>query len=229
MRFKVSDSLLFWGHASWRAAIVSLWVYAASQQQHNRCWRLCALLASGLHRRSQATLEDPPMDDAHFDSLTRAFSNSPSRRQVSRALGGVALGALALLGVGDAEAGKKGKKKKKDKDKSGQTTECPQCPQCTQCPTPISCVGQPDDAPCDGGGKCYRGGCVGRPICTGFDVACQPGNTGSDVCCSGYCASGGSINGRCSRGNAGRACYATSDCQPDYICVGYRCQQTYVN
>ena len=163
------------------------------------------------------------MHSYRFDSFTSSLSKASSRRGASQALGALAFGALGLLGFADTHAAKKGKKGKR---KGQHKTDCPTC---QTCPTPISCIGQAADTPCDGGGKCYQGGCVGRPTCTGYNVTCQPGNTASSVCCSGYCASTGAPIGTCSRGNAGRACYETTDCQPDFICVGYRCQQKFVN
>jgi hypothetical protein len=140
-----------------------------------------------------------PMDGSQFDSLTRSLSDSFSRRDLARFLGGLALsGALALLGLTEAEGKRKKKKRKKRRAKS---------------PTPSPCQGQPDDAPCNGTGRCLGGVCNPEPQCIGAGGrACR---VGSD-CCSGTCSE------FCAMAAVGRQCVVAGDCVSGR-CLGYRC------
>src|SRR5215212_8860240 len=70
---------------------------------------LCAVPASGCHRRSQASLEDHDMDGSRFDALARALHEVRSRRGAFASLLG---GTVGLLGLAETTAKKKKKKKK---------------------------------------------------------------------------------------------------------------------
>src|SRR5215212_6298917 len=80
---------------------------------HNRRWRLSAVRAPSLHRRTQASPE-ATMDSDHFDALVRAFSEGTTRRRLTRLLGGLALGALLRPLASAAEKGGNGKGKSSD-------------------------------------------------------------------------------------------------------------------
>src|SRR5215211_974238 len=69
-----------------------------------RRWRLCAVLAPSLHRRTQA-ISEATMDANRFDALTCSLGQFVSRRATLRLLGGGGLGALLTrLGPGETEA-----------------------------------------------------------------------------------------------------------------------------
>jgi hypothetical protein len=153
------------------------------------------------------------MGGTRFDSLTRSLSNTPSRRHVTRSLGGVAVGALGGLGIAGAGAGKKGKRKKKNK--GGQ---------CPECPPALSCTGQTDDIPCNGTGKCLAGVCNPRPTCNSGTCG-PPSNTGDTGCCGGYCLGTGPTQpGVCRPGEVGHQCSSNAGCA-QHNCAGYRCQK----
>jgi hypothetical protein len=144
-----------------------------------------------------------PMDGSQFDSLTRSLSDSFSRRDLARFLGGLALsGALALLGLTEAEGKRKKKKRKKRRAKS---------------PPPSPCQGQPDDTPCNGTGRCLGGVCNPEPRCIG---AVGSSCLADSDCCSGRCGIGGS----CVLSTVGQPCFVAGDCYSER-CVGYRCAQ----
>lgn len=79
------------------------------------------------------------MDTGRFDDLLRSLSEPSSRRGIARAMGGLILaGSLgSLLGLTDAEAGKKKKRCK-----------CKACRTCKK----GKCKPQPDDTPLPGHG-----------------------------------------------------------------------------
>ena len=122
-----------------------------------------------------------------------------TRRASLLAAGAAGIAAIARSGA--AQAGKKGKK----------------------CKKPKSCLGRPNDAPCQGTGKCFQGACVGRPVCDKLGATCSPGNSTSAICCSGTCVNATTAPGVCGNGGGGRPCHETSDCQLPLTCVGYRC------
>src|SRR5688572_19862187 len=97
------------------------------------------------------------MHESRFDALARSLVFLRSRRT---ALGLVA--ALVIGGTGETVAKKKGKKRKK-KRKHAAVSPPPPPP-----PLPPPCLGQPDDAPCDGSGKCHRGVCNQPPACLDY-------------------------------------------------------------
>ena len=85
---------------------------------------LCAVLVPGLHRRSQATLEEFGMESARFDSLARAVVAARTRRHALTVLVGGTLGLLELTetsankGKGGKGGGGKGGGKNKNKNKN---------------------------------------------------------------------------------------------------------------
>jgi hypothetical protein len=58
------------------------------------------------------------MESDHFGALTRTLRQSPTRRDVSRALGVAPLDALGFLGIADIDAHKRGKKGKRGNKKT---------------------------------------------------------------------------------------------------------------
>jgi hypothetical protein len=140
------------------------------------------------------------MDGSRFDSLTRSLSETVSRRHLTRFMGMVALGgSLSLLGLAEAEAKRKKKRNRKKRGRTGSP--------------PSPCEGQPDDAPCNGTGRCLGGVCNPEPQCIGAGGrACR---VGSD-CCSGTCSE------FCAMAAVGRQCVVAGDCVSGR-CLGYRC------
>jgi hypothetical protein len=141
-------------------------------------WRLDAVLASGLHGRSQATQEAYAMDDPRFDTLSRAVSATPSRRATLALLAGLGLGALDLVPV---EARKSGKCK-------------PKCSECEKCKKGKKgkkgkCQPKAAGAPCTAfpGGACQNGTCVNLKAdeanCGSVGTVC----TANEVCQTGSC------------------------------------------
>ena len=194
---------------------------------------LGAVLASGLHRRSHATLEVHAMDSDRFDTLIRALTTTRSRRGAVRLLAGSALGSLLTVGTLSTEARKGGKKGKKGKVTichNGQTirvsksalkghkkhgdTDGP-------CPPPFTCGGHEDDGkPCGSGQQCSGGVCGTPPNCLRREAACTVG--GQPSCCSRIGCDAGSQT--CSAGGqAGDPCVFNNDCF-SVNCVGFICQ-----
>jgi hypothetical protein len=156
------------------------------------------------------------MDTGRFDDLLRLLSESPSRRGIARAMGGLILARSLgpLLGLTDGEAGKKKKRCK-----------CKACRKCKK----GKCKPQPDDTPCLGTGRCLKGQCNPLPICVRALDACPPEDSPVD-CCSGHCTDSPSFVGplappfvECSYSGAGAPCIDSDDCV-EGTCVGYRCQ-----
>jgi hypothetical protein len=130
------------------------------------------------------------MDSTAFDGLTRVLAGGMSRRGMTRTLGGLALGILAL-GPHPADAKKGGKKKSKKKSKNkgragqGQDPNSPQSPESPPPPPP-----PPPDPTCSDGIKnanetdidCGGGTC---PRCT-FGKTC----TSRGDCLSAFCSAG---------------------------------------
>jgi hypothetical protein len=146
------------------------------------------------------------MDSTQFTYLMRAFTVTPTRRDVARALTGLTLsGALASAWRDDGAAKKKKRKK------------------CGPCQTRRKgrCKGnKPDDAACNGDGRCFAGVCNPRPTCLGFGSSCQEGE-----CCSGTCLAGQF----CIAGVLDQPCFESSDCLPIpevLQCVAYHCRQS---
>src|SRR5688572_13477137 len=89
---------------------------------------LCAALAPGLPRRTQATLQDFSMDGGCFDRLARSLTNARSRRGALVALLG---GVLGRRGIAEADA-KKGKKPHGGRGTGGGKKTRPPCKKRTQ-------------------------------------------------------------------------------------------------
>jgi hypothetical protein len=172
------------------------------------------------------------MDDARFDSLTRALSTAGSRRAMGLILPGV-LALLAWSGAQDAAAKscRKIKDKKKRKKCLAQAVPPPPVPPPTVC-TP-TCAGKVcgDDGcggvcglACPAGEACVAGRCtcpVGTERCGADCVALCPGaglrNPETCGCCmpnqSLYCAVGSPSS--CCSGN----CFAYGGGVPN-LCIG---------
>jgi len=135
------------------------------------------------------------------DALAKILGAAGSRRGLARLLGRGALGGpVALLTLAEAEAKRK-KHKKRKKKRSGSASP------------PPPCQGQPDDAPCNGEGRCLGGVCNPEPQCIAAGgPACR---VGSD-CCSGMCSE------FCGLAAVGQPCVVAGNCI-SRKCVGYRC------
>ena len=208
---------------------------------------LCALLASGLHLRSQAILEDQVMDAHRFDRLTRSLTQTGSRRALATALAG-SLGLLGFARPDETVAGgkckpkcsecqtcKKGKRGKKGKCKAkAEGTGCSagscQSGQCVAAAVPVPppfCQGQPDGTECDVGKKCGGGVCATPPGCSSFGAGC----TGDPACCSARCSCADGdgdgncdgASGTCNPGVNGKPCNNDRDCTSAH-CVGFVCR-----
>jgi hypothetical protein len=131
-----------------------------------------------------------------FDDIARSLNGQASRRNIARALAGLALGGLLVprFRLDDAAAKKRHKKKKHNKKKKR--------PACTR-----SCAGKacgPDGCggscgPCDGNESCQSG------ICTTLSPTCTDGiknGSESDVDCGGSCPG-------CTEG---QTCASRNDC-----------------
>lgn len=138
------------------------------------------------------------MDADHFEDLLRSLA-APGSRRAALAAGAAAL--AALLGLAGADAKRKKQRRKKRRN---------------------PCAGRPDDAACDGTGRCLAGRCNPRPTCLGRGQTCAAGPTSG--CCSGRCLA---VNPPiCGTGGVGAPCYSSADCSdfPAPFCVGYRCR-----
>jgi hypothetical protein len=147
------------------------------------------------------------MDSTQFTHLMRALTETPTRRDIARALTGLTLsGALGSAWHDDAEA----KKKKRKKCGPCQTRKKGKCK-----------GAKPDDTTCNGDGKCFAGACIPRPTCLGYYGECYM----SGQCCSDVCV--GSL--LCLPSNLEQPCHVHSDCSstPTGLqCIAYRCRQT---
>ena len=203
-------------------------VYTAPQHP-NRRWRPCAVLALGLHRRAQASLEDSSMDAHRFDTIARTLIVAGSRRRaLAVALGGV-LGLGGRARPDDATAGGKCKPKcaeckKCKKGKNGKNGKCKPkangtacatgtCQQ-GRCVTPPFCADKPDLTDCGNGQKCSGGVCATPPTChVGGEPICAN-------CCPGIGCDG---SDHCACAPAGAACRTSPGCCTG-TCVGFSCQ-----
>jgi hypothetical protein len=135
------------------------------------------------------------MDGPQFDRLTRALRPNTSRRHALHSL--VSLGTAAGFAAGGYDVAAKRRRKKKKKQGN-------------------PCEGQPDDAPCNGSGRCFRGGCVPRPVCGDIQADCTDGST----CCSTNCHPG---YFHCVESLLGFPCYEDYECIFGAQCLAYRC------
>jgi hypothetical protein len=120
------------------------------------------------------------MDERTIDALSRVAAAARSRRNILRALGGSALGAvLARLGAVEADA--KPKKCKKPK-KPGQKCKLKNGAKC-KCSGGAHCKG--GVCTCPNGTEEIHGTCVPAPTCLENGADCSDGS--SAACCSGFC------------------------------------------
>jgi hypothetical protein len=145
------------------------------------------------------------MNSPHFDNLLRSLSAAASRRGLLTGLKSGLLTALPLTLAVDEAVGKKRKRRKKKRR-----------PGAAKVPPP-PCQGQPDDAPCEGGGRCLGEVCNYAPQCIG---AAGSSCLADSDCCSGRCGFGGF----CVLATVGQPCFVAGDCYSER-CVGYRCAQ----
>lgn len=135
------------------------------------------------------------MDADHFDAITRAVGGS--RRRLVVNLSGLALGALApLLGLADAEAGKKKdkKKRKRKRDRFDDIFDPDGCGyfaslcggQCCNWGVGQSCCN--GQVCCPSGKKCCGSRCCDYCSPEGICGICPP-CTPPDTCINGYCKS----------------------------------------
>jgi hypothetical protein len=163
-------------------------------------------LAPGLHRRSQATLEDKGMDGTRFDSLTRSITALGNRRDLSRTIGGLVIGGV-LISTAPTRARAKSKK-------------------CGPCKTRVrgKCKVRKwlNNTVCNGDGLCVFGTCNPPPTCLRSGMSCSTLGPNT-ACCSGVCGPSSDPTFRCTQGTAGDPCGATWQCS-SHSCIGYRCQ-----
>jgi hypothetical protein len=132
------------------------------------------------------------MDASRFNLLVRAMGATPSRRMISRALAGLALGGglSALLGTSAIESKKRRKKKKckKSQKKCGKKCvpkdDC--CPSCTGGRVCVDDVCECPEQEC--GGACIPAdaccpACSSREICSFGFCVCAPGT----IPCGEFC------------------------------------------
>ena len=120
------------------------------------------------------------MDDAHFAPLRQSRGAAPSRRALTRLLGGLALGMpLALAGRGEAAAGKR---------------RCRSLPCAKACPSVCDfCFIRPG-APTMCGGNLGVGNCDPDFSCTS-DADCEQDHPGLPFCVSRYVDRGTGVGG----------------------------------
>ena len=181
------------------------------------------------------------MDADRFDTLIRALTDAISRRGLSRRLTALTVtGVLGSVGIDGTKARKrcgpcrkkkhgKCKKTRPDSTPCGVCLACQggqcvnRCGICEECPNG-SCVPKPDDAPCDGSGKCLTGSCNPVPTClTGAAsvTPCEPPGMPA-LCCSGHCCVSGAADFHCCVGQTGTPCFGNDNCA-GLVCTGYRC------
>lgn len=133
-----------------------------------------------------------PVEDQHFDELSRSFAGGHTRRSVLRRLSAAGLASgLPLLATSVIDARRRKKKRKKKR------------------PVP-----QPTCPPCAADQRCVNGSCVTQctPDCAG--KACGAGDSCGGTCQTGAC-------GECKTCQAG-ACVAVADgtgCDTGNLCV----------
>jgi hypothetical protein len=141
------------------------------------------------------------MDRERFDRIARVLAASPTRRAVSHAIAGLALGGAALTAQNELTKGKKKPCKPCRKRVNGR------------------CTGKkPDGRACEGTGKCFDGKCIPTPDCQATGTDCTQGNPG--VCCSQTCRE----DNHCRNSVLGQQCLAQSDCAFG-ACIAYVCRE----
>jgi hypothetical protein len=155
------------------------------------------------------------MDSDTFDRMARLLAATPTRRVVSRALAGLALGGAvvsAVVSMEDAEARRKHKHHKK---------RCDPC----QRKKKGKCRGKhPDGTTCQGDGQCFNGKCVPRPDCTGAGNVCSALLPDLPGCCSRLCLTVIGPAGFCDSSSAGGDCLTSDDCTAPLACIAYHCR-----
>ena len=152
------------------------------------------------------------MDADRFDALSRALTDTPSRRTLLRLLAGSAVGSLLGLSTRSTEARKKKKKKKKKKKRCTPRCAGKSC-------GPNGCGGSCGS--CSGGASCSAGGtCTcppGQELCRGSCVAICTGPVGAvrDPRTCGCCVQAGQT----CPAPGGLAC-CTGTCEPNNRCAG---------
>jgi hypothetical protein len=169
------------------------------------------------------------MDASCFDTLLRAFSRKPSRRDALRVLSGIGL--AGLLGRADAEAKRKKRKKRKNRCNpqcTGKTCGDDGCGgTCGDCSDGLTCDGTTCVCPtervcgalcCPVGELCVGGSCKGPGTCQASDNLCTTVATcnGNGVCGCLHRLSDNAVF--CATGNPD-ACLA--NCQTDADCAGF--------
>jgi hypothetical protein len=202
-----------------------------------RRWRLCAALASGFHRRSQAFLEVQTKDGEHVDALTRVLPGNASR-------GGVVAGALAALGLeallplGEAAKWKKQREQKLKRNQFGCVNVGGKCRgkdnNCCSgiCNGKKPKKGERDKSTCAGhdAGVCQ----AGQDTCAGTVFPCPNSKsqfarcvttTGNAPYCAGaMCSAGPARDADCppEEFEAGAACILCGDCAETTACATLR-------
>ena len=178
------------------------------------------------------------MDGDRFDALARSLTAARPRRAL---LGAALAGLLALRAAPEAGAACLPAGQACDPQRPGAccSKKCPtrtkRCA-CTAatCPPPANpckqaaCVNgrcgaknRPDDAACDGTGRCLAGRCNAQPVCSPVGTNCP--SASAPPCCSGRCAQNPTTGAyRCAPGAPGAPCLGGADCYSGG-CVGYRC------
>ena len=180
--------------------------------------------------RRQDDAEPPPlsvdhggseMDADRFDRLLRSLVTVRSRRGISRFLIGSVVGSsLTPLALQSGLVAKQGHRHHKKKS----------CPPCKQKKNGKCRGAKPNDAACNGDGRCLNGVCNPKPTCSPAGGPC-----GLPPCCATGCIDillpdMTIVPGFCPCSQPGQPCHETSHCcQPPSqpvarSCIGYVCQ-----
>jgi hypothetical protein len=170
------------------------------------------------------------VDEPGFDRLTRILTLGGSRRTAFVALLGAAgLAVRGWRGSDEALA-----------DSGRCRPACGPCARCqlgkchktkhgTRVCTKGKCRRRPDDAPCNGTGRCLQGTCNPQPTCMSGSGASPC--AGGGECCSGRCLAKGFTNNPtyyCDPSLDGEPCLSDDGCWTGRTgnrrCIGFRCQ-----
>lgn len=142
-----------------------------------------------------------------IERFTRAFSATPSRRDIARGLSGLAIaGAVGVAAHGVSEA-----HKKKKKCKPCQLRQHGKCRGIKENGTTCKKTGQCDEGTCNPRPKCQAAGTEGGTCPT-------PGD--DPRCCSRVCMP----TNVCQPGVPGAPCFTDADCLTIH-CVAYICRE----